>query len=75
METPRHALALAADPLLYDLPAAGETMHLSRSQLIREINAGRLGSVKVGRRRLIPRDALLAFVEQLKGDDTGPEAA
>jgi excisionase family DNA binding protein len=38
---------------------------LSRSTLYREMNAGRLGYVKVGQRRLIPEQALLAYIEQL----------
>jgi excisionase family DNA binding protein len=36
--------------------------------LFEEIAAGRLASVKVGRRRLIPHDALLAYIELLKAE-------
>lgn len=38
---------------------------LSRSKLYTEMSAGRLRSVKVGSRRLIPESALLDYVEAL----------
>lgn len=44
--------------------ACGDT-GLSRSYLYEAMAAGELAFVKIGRRRLIPRAALLAWVERL----------
>lgn len=61
--------------LLYNVPDACQVTGLSRAHLYVEMNAGRLGYVHVGRRRLIPRDAIESYVECLKAGSTGPEAA
>jgi excisionase family DNA binding protein len=38
---------------------------LSRSKIYEEMDSGRLKSVKVGRRRLIPESALIDYIESL----------
>ena len=45
------------EPLLDSIDQAVTRLGISRSLLYAEINRGRLRSVKVGKRRLIPRDA------------------
>ena len=37
---------------------AAEALGISRSTVYRELNAGRLPSVKIGRRRLVPASAI-----------------
>ncbi len=44
--------------------AAGE-LGIGRSRLYQEIGAGRLRSVKVGRRRLVPTSAITTYIEAL----------
>jgi excisionase family DNA binding protein len=39
--------------------------NLSRSTVYQEMNSGRLRSVKVGRRRLVPESALIEFIDNL----------
>lgn len=48
---------------LYDIDAAAAALCLGRSLLYGEIAAGRLRSIKVGRRRLIPADAIAEFIQ------------
>lgn len=43
---------------LYSIPEAAERMGIGRSLVYAEIAAGRLRSVKVGRRRLVPASAI-----------------
>lgn len=43
---------------LYDVRAAGELLGIGRSLLMNELAAGRIRSVKVGRRRLVPASAI-----------------
>jgi excisionase family DNA binding protein len=47
----------AAEPLLDSINQAVARLGISRSLLYSEINKGRLRTVKVGKRRLVPRDA------------------
>jgi excisionase family DNA binding protein len=43
---------------------------LSRSTVYEEMDSGRLRSVKVGRRRLIPESALIEYIDDLIGTTT-----
>jgi excisionase family DNA binding protein len=43
---------------------------LSRSTVYEEMDSGRLRSVKVGRRRLIPESALIDYINSLIGATT-----
>jgi excisionase family DNA binding protein len=56
----------APPPVLLSVPEAGEALNLSRAQVDREIAAGRLASVKCGRRRLVPREGLTEFIDALR---------
>lgn len=49
---------------LYDVDAAAAALGIARSKLYDLITAGELRSVKVGRRRLIPTQAVAEFIRQ-----------
>lgn len=55
------------EKLLYDVMEAAGITSLGRTKLLEEVATGRLRSVKVGRRRLIPRAALEDYVTGLSG--------
>jgi excisionase family DNA binding protein len=55
------AVAPAPDRLL-DVDEAGATLGIGRSATYAELGAGRLRSIKVGRRRLIPAAAIAAYI-------------
>jgi excisionase family DNA binding protein len=49
---------------LLSVREAADALGIARSTLYTEIGAGRLRSVKVGRRRLVPASALTAYTTQ-----------
>lgn len=51
--------------VLYRVEEAAEALRLSRSELYELIRSDRLRTVKVGRRRLVPVDALAECVANL----------
>jgi len=53
---------------LYRVPEAMQLLSLSRSVLYNQIRIGRLRSVKEGSTRLIPADAIAAYVALLKAE-------
>ena len=55
-----------ATKLLYRINEAAEVSSISRSRLYELIANGELESVKLGSTRLIPHDALEAFVARLR---------
>jgi excisionase family DNA binding protein len=55
-------------PVLYRVDEAALALRLSRSVLYELIRSGRLRTVKVGRRRLVPVDALVECVARLVED-------
>ena len=61
-------MTAAADnelPLLVSIERAGKELGIGRSLVYELLGAQRLSSVKIGRRRFIPRDELLRFVREL----------
>jgi len=64
----RQEVSEVMEKLLYDVMEAAGITSLGRTKLLEEIAAGRLRSVKVGRRRLISRAALEDYVAGLSGD-------
>jgi len=61
------------EPLLYSIAEIPALTRLGRSIIYREIAEGRLETVKVGRRRLVPRAALEDYVESLRGSAAAEE--
>lgn len=62
----RDELREAAQPApdrLCSIPEAAEALGIGRTLAYRELDAGRLRSVKVGRRRLVPASAVTAYTE------------
>lgn len=56
--------------LMYRVPEAVELTGISRSTLYELMAADAIESVKVGKTRLIPHDALEAFVARLRQEAT-----
>lgn len=52
--------------LMYEIPDAAEQISVSARTLERLIRDGKVGSVKIGRRRLVPHDELVSYVDKLK---------
>lgn len=57
--------ALQIPPVLYRVEEAAEALRLSRTAVYDLIRAGDLRTVKIGRRRLVPIDALSEWVASL----------
>ena len=64
MEHLEHSSAVRIPKIAYNFDEATEASGLSRSTLRRLIQQGKLLSVEVGRRRLIPRAALERLVTE-----------
>ncbi|MBF9335842.1 helix-turn-helix domain-containing protein [Microbacterium lacticum] len=56
---------MAPTPLLHDIPTVVEMLGLSRTTVYDEIKAGRLATVKIGRRTMVKHSELERFVEVL----------
>ena len=54
--------------LLNPIPIAVERTGLSRSTIYEKLASGEIESVRIGRRRLIPEDALEQFVARLRAE-------
>ena len=63
--------------VLFSIPRILDIADISRTRLYEEINTGRLRIVKIGRRTLVTRTALDAWLKQLEADtqQLEPEAA
>jgi hypothetical protein len=60
-------------PKLFDLSQVAEIAHAPRATVSFWVYSGRLASIKVGRRRLVTEDVLLAFLN-LDGERGRPAA-
>ena len=60
-------MAIDAEETLLGLDAAAEKLAVSRRTVVRAIEAGQLPSIKIGRRRLIRREALLTWLASKEG--------
>jgi excisionase family DNA binding protein len=58
------------EPLLYPVEEAAQLLGIGRSALFELIGRSELESVKIGRRRLIPRAAIDSYVERLRAERT-----
>lgn len=54
--------------LLYSVVEAAQGLGIGRSLMYELIAAGELGSVKIGRRTLVPHDELVRYVARLRED-------
>lgn len=54
-------------PLLLPIGEAASSIAIGKTKFYELINAGEIRTVKVGRRTLIPRQELIAYVERLCG--------
>lgn len=60
---PPHHAAVATPPrFLLNIPEACHELHLSRATLFRFLARGDIGSIKVGRRRLVPIRDIEAYI-------------
>lgn len=57
---------MTVDGELLDIHSAAVRLHVSDSMVKNEIRRGRLGSVKLGDRRLVPPSALERYIDLLK---------
>ena len=57
------------EQIAYRPEAAARAIGISRSALYQELASGRLRSVKIGRSRLITREAIAEFLTQLAAED------
>ena len=63
----RPASPPSGPPRLLSIRDAADALGVGRSTIYTEMDAGRLRSVKVGRRRLIPSDAILTVIGDAGG--------
>ena len=61
----REASHAPSDRLAYSVAEAAKTLGLSRDMIYQQLRQGRLGSVKVGKRRIITRHHIDAFLAGL----------
>jgi excisionase family DNA binding protein len=68
----REEIAAASKPdspvLLFGVDEAARRLGISRTTLYGELAAGRVRSLKVGRRRVIPVDALAEYVHRMSSE-------
>ena len=58
----------APGPLLYSVEEAARLLGLGRTSMFHLVTRGEVGSVKIGRCRKIPREALAEYIERLRSD-------
>lgn len=61
--------------LLHPITEAAEIIGFGRTKLYELVSAGKIESVTVGRRRLVPHAALEEYVEQLRAEQRPADAA
>ncbi len=65
MDSDKTTTAGAEPPLLYKVSKAAELLGISRTNVYYLMDDGQISSVRIGKRRLIPRTALDEFVSGL----------
>jgi excisionase family DNA binding protein len=64
-----------ADRLVYSVAEAGALLGISRAFAYELVARGELPVIRLGRRRLVPKVALLALIEADRPKDTSDSAA
>jgi excisionase family DNA binding protein len=65
-----------SERLAYPIPEAAEQLGVGRTKLYDEIAAGRIATVTIGRRRLVPHAELAAYLDRLSEEQcTGARAS
>ncbi|MGB5755359.1 MAG: helix-turn-helix domain-containing protein [Acidimicrobiales bacterium] len=54
------------DKLAYSVDEVAELLSLGRTKVVALVSSGEILSIKVGGRRLIPRQDLFAFIERMR---------
>ena len=67
------AASINAGPRLHRVEAAADVIGVGRSTAYEEIRLGRLRTVRVGRRRLVPSEYIDEYVELLKREAEAAE--
>lgn len=65
----KNAAVVQLAALLVTMPQAAEALSVGRTTVYELVRAGRLATVRVGRRRLVPVAALVALVDELQRQD------
>lgn len=62
--------------MLYRVEEAGQELGVGRTRMFALIDSGEIESIKIGKSRRVPHDALLSYVRRLReSQGVGPEAA
>lgn len=64
-EPDRTPTAAPVPPVVYRVEEAADALRISRSGIYELIRSGRLRTVKVGSRRLVPVEALTEYIDDL----------
>ena len=75
MKTDSLVYAHHGESLLLSVEEAAALLHIGRTRMYELIAAGDVTSVKLGGKRLVPRDELEKFVRQLAAEQGGDEDA
>lgn len=59
-------MSSVGDRLLHSIPEAAKQLSISPRVFERLIAAGEIETVKIGRRRLVPTDSLVEYIERVK---------
>lgn len=62
------------DRLLYSVPEAARLLGVGRTYMFRLIAAGQIESIKVGKLRKIPHDALGCYIDKQRHEQAAPTA-
>lgn len=54
---------ITVEKILYNIPEVAETLCVHTSHVYRLVDSGELSSIRIGRRRLVRREAIEAFID------------
>ena len=63
-----------AEPLLLTVPESAKLLNISRVTVFKLLRSGRLASLKIGAKRMIPRQELDRFIERETATKDSAEA-